>query len=141
MEAITISVPIVESPLYKDVSTGVILKDSGESIATFSPIFNFPKYAKKFSQFDLGDMIREVVPNWTDGEDPINLWSEEDQGKIKAVKENFHNSYTRIYVSADFGGLPVDALTAKKFDTSFEVHNDKIQDTLEFCQGVLVDKN
>ena len=57
MEAITISVPIVESPLYKDVSTGVILKDSGESIATFSPIFNFPKYAKKFSQFDLVSIL------------------------------------------------------------------------------------
>lgn len=136
MKKVQISVSI-KSPFYGKLNEGAILKDDGDSISTLSPSFNLPPFAKRFTQFDIGDMVKEVVPDWTDGEDPIDCWSEEDQAKIKKVYSDFHNSYTRIEVEPNFESLPVDALTAKRFRTSFEVPNDRVQEAIEFCQGVL----
>jgi len=126
----------IDSPFYGELNQGAILKDNGDSIPTLSPTFNLPPFAKRFTQFDLEAMVQEVVSDYT-CEDPIDCWSEEDQAKIQKVYSDFHDSYTRIVIEPDFGGLAVDGLTAKRFRTSFEVPNDKVQESIEFCQGVL----
>lgn len=135
MKKVQITVSI-KSPFYGELNQGAILKDNGDSTPTLSPSFNLPPFAKRFTNFDLEAMAQEVVPNYT-CEDPIDCWSEEDQAKIKKVYSDFHDSHTRIEVEPDFEGLQVDALTAKRFRTSFEVPNDKVQEAIEFCQGGL----
>ncbi len=138
LKKVKIKVP-VESPFYGDFIDGAILKDNGDSLATLSVTKNIPPFAKKFDQFDLGEMVRKVVPDWTDGEDPIECWSDEDQEKIKKVYRNFYDSYTRIFVEPDFGDLKVGEIIAKRFRDFFEVPNDRVREAIEYCRGILVE--
>lgn len=135
MKKVQISVSI-KSPFYGELNQGAILKDNGDSTPTLSPSFNLPPFAKRFSQFDIEAMVQEFIPHYN-CEEEFDVWTEEEQTKIKKVYSDFHNSYTRIEVEPNFESLPVDALTAKRFRTSFEVPNDKVQEAIEFCQGGL----
>ena len=131
MKQIKISVSI-ESPFYGEIEDGAFIKDNGGFIPTIIPTFNIPPFASRFTQFDVEEMIQKSVPHYN-CEEEFDMWTVEEQSEIRRIHSDFHNSFTRIMVEPDFEGMQVDAFTIKKFRTSFEVPNNRVQEAIEFC--------
>jgi len=137
MKTVELKIDIMSCPIYGEIEDGAILKDSDDYIPTITVEKNLPPHAQQFSQFDFADWIRadSGVVDFS-MEDPPECWLEEDQEKIRKSWKKFHTSYTRIVVIPCFEGKQLAPLKAKKFGTSFEVPNDKVQEAIEFCQGI-----